>query len=60
MKEILQISKEEFYTIGTLYTPKGYGIVRNDFHNVPPTVVASPTFSQPGSLNTCQFFIEDA
>jgi peptide/nickel transport system substrate-binding protein len=35
MKEILQITKEQFYTIGISTQPPVYGFVKNNFHNVP-------------------------
>lgn len=58
MREILQIAKEEFYTIGISLPAQGYGIVRNNFHNVPETVVSMTTRS-PGQTNPSQYFIED-
>ncbi len=34
-KQIVQIAKEQLYTIGVSTQPDLYGIVKNNFHNVP-------------------------
>lgn len=54
--EILRISKEQFYTIGTVLPTKGYGIVRDDFHNVPSSMPSSWLYSEPGPTRTEQYF----
>ncbi len=59
MKEILQISKEQFYAIGIHLPGDGYGIVKNNFHNVPKVMIDSYYWSGPGPVNPEQFFIED-
>ena len=45
MSQILDIAADQFYTIGISLTPDGYGIVKNNMHNVPaqhPGVVPVP------------------
>lgn len=57
MREILTIAKEEFYTIGISLWADGYGIVKNDFHNVPETVVVG-AYPNPVGTNPCQYYKE--
>jgi ABC-type transport system substrate-binding protein len=56
MGEILDISQEEFYVIGTSLPPESYGIVKNNFHNVPEMYDAA-LYPQPGPTNPEQYFI---
>ncbi|MET9020820.1 ABC transporter substrate-binding protein [Actinopolymorpha sp. NPDC004070] len=51
-KQILQIAKEQFYCIGCVRIPNSYGIVKNNFHNVPAkmpeaSIMATPALSNP-------------
>ena len=56
MAEIIEIAKEQFYTIGTVLPANGYGIKKTNFRNVP---MQGLHFAQyPAHLNTSQFFIE--
>lgn len=57
-REILQIAKEEFYTIGTLSVASTYAVVANDFHNVPEEIIESDRYNAPGPTNPEQYFIE--
>ncbi|TDE11220.1 ABC transporter substrate-binding protein [Jiangella asiatica] len=57
-RQILQIAHEQFYVIGTLRVPTGYGIVRDDFHNVPAEMPESFDFATPGGSSPSQYFIE--
>lgn len=50
-KEIIAIAKEQFYAIGTVRTADSYGIVKNDFHNVPKRLPESAVFSTPAPGN---------
>lgn len=50
-RQILQIAKEQFYAIGTIRTPDSYGIVKNDFHNVPKKLPESHIFNTPATGN---------
>lgn len=58
MQQILQIAADEFYGIGICLPPRGYGVVRNNFFNVPPTIFDSFTWLSPAPANPAQFFIE--
>lgn len=57
MREILQIAKEEFYVMGVALSPDAFGIVKNDFHNVPETMFFSWLWPRPGPAYPEQFFI---
>ncbi|HSH80336.1 MAG TPA: ABC transporter substrate-binding protein, partial [Herpetosiphonaceae bacterium] len=56
MKQILQITKEQFYVIGVTLPPNGYGIVKNDFHNVPATMFNAYLWPHPGPTNPQQYY----
>ncbi|HEU5316189.1 MAG TPA: ABC transporter substrate-binding protein [Chloroflexota bacterium] len=56
MKQIIEIAAEEFYAIGLATSVNGYGIQRNDFFNVPKTMIGSWLYPNPGPLNPAQFF----
>ena len=58
MREVLRISAEEFYVMGVAPLPDGYGIVRNDFHNVPDAVPNATAAATPALSNPAQYFIE--
>ena len=60
MKEILQITADRFPAIGINLPANGYGIVRNNFHNVPAQMYSSQGWSypEPGPSNPCQYFID--
>lgn len=57
MDQILRIAADEFYLIGINLYPMGYGIVKNSFHNVPPTMPLSYQYPTPGPTNPEQYFI---
>jgi peptide/nickel transport system substrate-binding protein len=56
MKQILDIAANQFYAIGLSLPVSGYGIVRNDFHNVPKTMIGAWLYPNPGPVNPPQFF----
>jgi peptide/nickel transport system substrate-binding protein len=56
MRQILDITKDNFYTIGTALQAPSYGVVANNLHNVPPRIMWGWTFQDPGSANPEQFF----
>jgi len=58
MKEILDIAAEQFYTIGISTEPNSYGIVRNNFRNVPKSMPNSFDYPHPAPDNPSQFFKE--
>jgi peptide/nickel transport system substrate-binding protein len=57
MTQILEISAEQFYHIGTVLPASGYGIVSNDFHNVPELIPDSYRVNTPALANPEQFYI---
>jgi peptide/nickel transport system substrate-binding protein len=58
MNEILEIAADQFYAIGISLNPPGYGIVKNNFHNVPSPHANAWLYPQPGPVNPPQFWIE--
>lgn len=58
MQEIVRIAAEEALLIGISLPPRGYGIVKNNFRNVPEVMPGSWTYPNPGPIQTSQFFIE--
>ncbi|PSL02714.1 peptide/nickel transport system substrate-binding protein [Haloactinopolyspora alba] len=58
-REILQIAKDEFYTIGTLRIPLSYGTVANSLKNVPEAFPTAFRFADPAPTNLSQYFFED-
>jgi peptide/nickel transport system substrate-binding protein len=58
MKQILQIAQEQFWCIGIGLAPKGYGIVKKNFKNVPPSMPAAWNYPNPGPFDPPQFFFE--
>lgn len=58
MKEIIEIAKERFYVIGISSSPPGYGIVRNNFRNVPMSMPGSWQYPTPAPTNPEQYWIE--
>ncbi|NOZ27672.1 MAG: ABC transporter substrate-binding protein [Chloroflexi bacterium] len=56
MKQILEIAADQFYVIGISLPPKGYGIVKNNFHNVPKVMPGSWLYPNPAPTNPCQYF----
>ena len=59
LRELLKIAKEFFYHIGTVSMLESYGIVKNNFHNVPKSVPQSFLYPTPGPTNPEQYFISD-
>lgn len=58
MKELLEITADQFYAIGISLTPSGYGIVKNNMRNVPKSFLHTWTYASPAGVNPCQFFFE--
>lgn len=57
MKQILNIATEEFYVIGISLPVDGFGIVKNNFKNVPETIFSSYVYPNPAPTNPAQYFI---
>lgn len=58
MREILDIAAEQFYTIGISLPSNTYGIVKNNFRNVPAQMPNAFVYPQPAPTNPSQYFIE--
>jgi peptide/nickel transport system substrate-binding protein len=58
MQQILEIAADQFYTVGLLWEGDGYGVVRNNFVNIPPVMPWSWSYPHPGPENPCQFFFD--
>lgn len=56
MSEILDIAAEEFWVIGISTTESTFGIVKNNFFNVPSTMPLSWEWPTPAPANTFTFF----
>lgn len=57
MAQILDIAADEFYAIGIALGPNGYGIVRNNFHNVPEIFPGAWLYPNPAPTNPEQYWI---
>jgi peptide/nickel transport system substrate-binding protein len=55
LRQIIVMAREQFYAIGISLPPKGYSIVRTDFHNV-PTMMIESDYPEPGPTNPEQYF----
>jgi peptide/nickel transport system substrate-binding protein len=58
MMKILDIAADQFFGIGISTEPNSYGIVKNNFKNVPKSMPWSWDYPHPGPDNPCQFFKE--
>ena len=58
MKQILEIAADEFYAFGIALPPNGYGIVRNNFHNVPASFPGAWLYPNPAPTNPEQYWVE--
>ncbi|MEQ7127728.1 ABC transporter substrate-binding protein [Actinopolymorpha sp. B11F2] len=57
MKRILDIAAETFWAIGISLPVGGYGIVKNNVHNVPDSMPDSFIYPTPGPTNPEQYFM---
>ncbi len=57
MREILQIAKEQFWVIGISLPDEGYGIVKNDMHNV-MTFAEVVRWDAPAYTNPSAWFFD--
>ena len=58
MNAILDIAAEEFWVFGVTKYYRGYGIVKNNFKNVPDTVWQWHVSAAPAQTNPEQYYIE--
>lgn len=59
MTQILDIAAEQFYTIGISLPANGYGIVKNNMHNVPDTILNAYLYPSPGPTNTFTYYFAE-
>lgn len=57
--EIVDIAAEQFWVMGITKYYKGYGIVKDNFHNVPETLWQWHVSSAPAQTRPEQYFIQD-
>jgi peptide/nickel transport system substrate-binding protein len=55
-RQILQIAKEQFYAIGTVRIPTGYGIAKNNLQNIPDLIPESHVWACPANSNPEQWY----
>ena len=58
MRQVLQISKEQFYNMGISVSADEYGIVTNRMQNFPDYIVGIPGVG-PGQVSSAQFWIQE-
>ncbi|MEQ7127772.1 ABC transporter substrate-binding protein [Actinopolymorpha sp. B11F2] len=58
-KQILEITKDQFFYIGICTPGETYGIVKNNFHNVPDSMPGDVGYYPPGPTNPEQYFISE-
>ncbi len=58
MKQILAITRDQFYVIGTNMAPDNYGIVSNRLHNVPAEMPDTLFYVTPGPTNPEQYYFD--
>ena len=57
MKEVLQVAADQYYSIGILQPPMGFGIAKNNFRNIlDPLPMAGPLWRP--APETVQFFFD--
>lgn len=58
MQQIFDINADEFWTMGVIDYPKSFGVVKNDFRNVPmnENQFTGWMFPGPAPFNPCTFF----
>jgi len=57
MRELLDVTEEQFYIIGTARQPVSVGIAKNNFRNVPESMPLTWYYQGPGPTNPEQYFI---
>ena len=60
MAEILQIAADEFWVLGISSSTPGYGLVKNNFKNVPEEMYNWWPARNPAHTNPEQYYIEEA
>jgi peptide/nickel transport system substrate-binding protein len=58
MKQILDITRDQFYVIGTNMEADNYGVVKNNMHNVPAEMPDTFFYMTPGPTNPEQYYFD--
>ena len=58
MRDILDISADQFYVMGIALPPNRKGVVARNFHNVPKVMPAGWSYATPAPTNPSQYFIQ--
>ena len=58
MRQILGLAADAFYVIGITRPGQEFGIVKNNFRNVPAVMPKSWAYPHPAPTNPSQYFIE--
>jgi peptide/nickel transport system substrate-binding protein len=56
MSQILEIAADQFYVMGIALPANGYGIVKNNMHNVPDTILQAYLYPSPAPTNPETFY----
>ena len=59
LERLLDMAAEQFWSIGTVLEPRGFGIVTNRLRNTPEALPLSWIYPTPNPCNTCQFYVEE-
>ena len=59
MRRIIEIARDEFWTMGISLPAQSVALVKNNFHNVPKDMWYSTSWPTPGPSNICQYFITE-
>ncbi|MCC6804713.1 MAG: ABC transporter substrate-binding protein, partial [Anaerolineae bacterium] len=59
MSQILQIAADQFYVIGISLPSNGYGIVKDNMHNVPDTILQAYLYPSPAPTNPETYFFSE-
>lgn len=59
MNELLDMAAEQFFCLGVLTPPDGYGIAKNNMKNVPDRMINSWAFPTPAPYNIFTFFFNN-
>jgi peptide/nickel transport system substrate-binding protein len=59
MTQILDIAADQFYVIGIALPANGYGIVKDNLHNVPPAILQAYLYPSPAPTNPETFYYSE-
>ena len=59
MSEIIDIAIDRFWTIGISLDTGQFGVVKNNYHNVPLAMPESWNYPDPFPTNTSTYWIEE-